>query len=114
MGPETELPAGPGEPELRVRHLADVGRFEAEAEGRVACVLDYRREGNSVAILHTRTMSGFERRGIATRLVEHVLRDAAALELSVLPYCWFVGDVMRREPEFADLVPSDQRQSFGL
>jgi len=46
--------------------------------------------------------------------VEHVLQEAKADGRQVLPYCWFVGDVMKRKPELADLVPADERPKFGL
>ena len=99
---------------IEVRHLAEESRYEATVDGDVACVLDYRPEADRIAILHTGTSSGFERRGIATRLVEHVLQEAKADGRQVLPYCWFVGDVMKRKPELADLVPADERPKFGL
>jgi hypothetical protein len=100
--------------DLEIEHLSDEGRYEASVEGGVVAVAQYRDEGEAVAFLHTRTMSGFERRGIATKLVEHVLGDMAAQEKKVLPYCWFVGDVMKRRPELAELVPAEERPKFGL
>ena len=100
--------------EVEYRHLPDEGRYEAEVGGELAAIAQYQDQGDAVAFLHTRTLSGFERRGVATQLVEHVLRQIDADGKKVLPYCWFVGDVMGRKPEFAHLVPSDQRQKFGL
>ena len=33
---------------------------------------------------------------------------------TVLPYCPFVPKVMRDHPELIDLVPEDERATFGL
>ena len=34
--------------------------------------------------------------------------------LGVLPFCGFVREHVRRNPEYLDLVPEDQRRRFGL
>ena len=102
------------EAQVEVRHLPDQGRYEAEVDGQLAATASYRDQGETVAFLHTQTMSGFERRGIATKLVEHVLDDLDAQGKKVLPYCWFVGDVMKRKPELLELVPAEERPKFGL
>ena len=101
-------------PELQVRHVPERERYEAEVEGRLAAVAQYRSEGSRVAFLHTQTMAGFERRGIATRLVEHVLREFEADGREVLPFCWFVRDVIARDDQLIGLVPAAERSRFGL
>src|SRR5687768_9006190 len=72
---DTKPEAGGSGIEIEVRHLAEQERYEAEVDGRLAAVAQYRAGDERVAFVHTETMSGFERKGIATRLVEHVLRE---------------------------------------
>lgn len=43
-------------------------------------------------------------RGIGTRLVLHALEDARERGLRVVPSCPFVGEVVERHPEYADLL----------
>ena len=89
-------------------------RFEITIDDELAGYVDYREHEGEYALPHTRVLPAYEGRGVGSELVvgalEHI-RDAGG---TVLPYCPFVPKVIRDHPEFTDLVPEDQRATFGL
>jgi len=89
-------------------------RFEITVDGELAGFLDYRQDGNEYALPHTRVFSQFEGRGIGSQLVTGALEEIAKRGGTALPYCPFVPKVIRDHPEYLDLVPKDQRSTFGL
>jgi predicted GNAT family acetyltransferase len=89
-------------------------RFEITVDGELAGYVDYRKDGDEYALPHTKVFSQFEGRGIGGQLITGALTEIATRGGSVLPYCPFVPKVIRDNPEFIDLVPQDQRTTFGL
>ena len=89
-------------PTLDIRHLPERGRFEATVDGLV-CELDYRLQGQVMAITHTGVPRPLEGRGLAAALVVHALTWARQQELKVMPVCSYVQVYMRRHPQFQDL-----------
>jgi len=89
-------------------------RFELTVDGELAGFVDYRRDGDEYAIPHTRIYTQYEGRGLGSELVSEALNEIAARGGTVLPYCPFVPKVIRDHPEFLDLVPKEQRGTFGL
>jgi predicted GNAT family acetyltransferase len=98
----------------RVVDNPDESRYEVlDGEVRVGLV-DYRRAPDSISLIHTETDPSVQGRGVASVLIEHVLREARAGGLAVLPYCPFVRRFIAERKEFLELVPEDRRSSFGL
>ncbi|MCL3818324.1 GNAT family N-acetyltransferase [Aeromicrobium wangtongii] len=89
-------------------------RFEITVDGELAGYVDYRKHGDEYALPHTRVYPQFEGQGIGGQLVAGALSEIAARGGTVLPYCPFVPKVIRDNPEFRELVPADQRSTFGL
>ena len=89
-------------------------RFEITVDGELAGFIDYRRDGDEYALPHTRIYPQFEGRGLGTALVKGTLAEIAARGGTALPYCPFVPPVIQANPEFLELVPEDQRATFGL
>lgn len=89
-------------------------RFEITVDGELAGFLDYRKDGDEYAIPHTRIYTHFEGHGLGSELVSRALSEIAARGGTVLPYCPFVPKVIRDNPELVELVPKDQRETFGL
>ncbi|MCD9197397.1 GNAT family N-acetyltransferase [Aeromicrobium wangtongii] len=89
-------------------------RFEITVDGDLAGYVDYRKHGDEYALPHTRVYPQFEGRGIGGQLISGALSEIAARGGTVLPYCPFVPKVIRDNPEFVELVPADQRSTFGL
>ena len=86
-----------------VRDNAALSRFELDADG-VTAFLNYRIDGDVIALLHTETPAQARGQGIASRLVEGVLQIVRERGLRVVPRCAFVRAYMARHPEFRDLV----------
>jgi uncharacterized protein len=52
--------------------------------------------------------------GLGVVLVRKALDAASADSMLVVPVCGFVRDFIKRHPTYVDLVPSDERERFGL
>ena len=52
--------------------------------------------------------------GIASRLAKHVLADAKARDLLILPVCPFFSAYLQKHPEHADVVHPTYRGILGL
>jgi len=82
--------------------------------GTLAGFVQYHLQGDEIAFTHTQTDDRFRGLGIASRLVQSSLDAARERHLTVLPYCPFVRNWITEHREYADLVPPDRRQQFGL
>lgn len=92
----------------------DEDRYELRIGGELAGIVQYRSRDDRIGLIHTEIDRDFEGQGLASRLIRHTLDDARARGLSVLPYCPFVKDYIRRHPDYLALVPETKRRSFGL
>lgn len=90
-------------PSWTIHHDEARGRFHTEVEGH-ACVADYRREGQTVWMTHTRVPRALEGRGIAAALVRAALEWFDREGLKVVPVCSYVQTYMRRHPETRHLL----------
>ncbi len=78
-------------------------RFEMEVEG-VTAFVDYRVTGDVLVVPHTEVPRALEGRGIGTRLVLGSLDLIRRSGRKVRPLCGFYAAVIRRHPEYRDLV----------
>ena len=92
----------------------DKERFEILADGELAAFVQYQLGHGEIAFTHTQTDDRFRGQGIASHLVQSSLDAARERHLTVLPYCPFVRNWITEHREYADLVPPDRRQQFGL
>ena len=88
-----------GEP----RHNADKSRYELEVEGGLV-LADYRRQGDTLHIVHTETPPALQGRGLAGQLVKFMLADVRAEGLKIVPLCSYIIAYLERHPEERDLV----------
>ena len=86
-----------------VRHNPDRQRFELDTPAGLA-VADYRLSGNVMTIYHTEVPVPVRGRLYGYRLVRGALDGVRRLNLKLVPECWFVRDVIDRDPEFQDLL----------
>ncbi len=100
--------------DLEVADNPDKDRFEILADGELAGFVQYHMRGDEIAFTHTQTDDRFRGHGIGGRLVQASLAAARERHLAVLPYCPFVRSWLAEHREYADLVPADRRQQFGL
>ncbi|MDQ3104900.1 MAG: N-acetyltransferase [Actinomycetota bacterium] len=99
---------------VTVREAPELNRFEALVDGRVVGFAVYHVEDGRAAMPHTEVEPGYGGHGVATELVRTILDTARARDQLVLPYCPFVSALIRKHPEYLDLVPEQDRGGFGL
>jgi predicted GNAT family acetyltransferase len=92
---------------VTVRDAPERRRYEAELDGALAGIVDYRLHGDRLALVHTEVMPPGEGRGVGSALARGALDDARARGLRVIPRCPFIAAYIRRHPEYADLVTTD-------
>ncbi|RZJ01508.1 MAG: N-acetyltransferase [Brevundimonas sp.] len=92
---------------------ADRSRYELPVEGDVA-VVTYNLSPPNLMITETLVPQALEGRGIASRLALHVIEDARARRLLILPVCPFFSAYFQKHPEHADVVHPTYRDILGL
>jgi predicted GNAT family acetyltransferase len=98
----------------RVVDVPERSRFEVLVAGETAGFAEYRRRPDAIAFVHTQIDPRFEGRGLASELIRAALSEARRDGLAVLPFCPFVRGYIARHREYAALVPTDLRATFGL
>ena len=86
-----------------VRDNADRHRFELDTDGHVA-FSNYRRDGDTLTVLHTEVPAALNGRGIGSALVCGLLDLARGQGSKIRPLCPFVAAYIARHPEYADLL----------
>ena len=97
-----------------VRDNPAESRFEIVEDGTVAGFAEYTLSGDAMTLTHTEVDDAFAGRGLATQLAEGALAGARERELAVVPECSFVASFVRKNGQWADLVPEDRRAELGL
>ena len=100
--------------EVEIVDDKEQSRYEAHRGGETVAIADYVKQPGIVSFTHTETFAGHKGQGIAGKVIDRALRDAADEGLEVMPFCSFVVDYIGAHPEFLDLVPADRRADFGL
>ena len=88
-------------------------RYELPVGGEVAVVI-YNLSGQNLMITETLVPVALEGQGIASRLAKHVLADARARNLLILPVCPFFSAYLQKHPEHAEVVHPTYRGILGL
>lgn len=81
-------------------------RFELQAQGSVAFI-DYRRDGNVVALTYAEVPHALRGGGIGSTLVRGTLLLARERGDRVIPVCSFVAAYVARHAEFRDLLADE-------
>jgi uncharacterized protein len=92
---------------------AEAHRYELPVDGQVA-VVTYNLSPPNLMITETLVPQALEGRGIASRLARHVIADARARGLLILPVCPFFAAFFQKHPDQADVVHPRYRLSLGL
>ena len=100
--------------DLQVADNPAQAQFEIRTDGELAGFVQYRLRDGVIAFLHAETDPRFRSHGVAGTLIQSSLDSARERHLAVLPYCPFVRSWITEHPDYADLVPDDQRRIFGL
>jgi predicted GNAT family acetyltransferase len=97
-----------------VRDNPAESRYEIVADETLAGFASYHLHGDVADFTHTEIADEFEGRGLGSTLIRGALDDARRRGLHVLPYCPFVREFIAKHDEYVDLVPGEQRPTFGL
>ncbi|MET3442264.1 putative GNAT family acetyltransferase [Variovorax paradoxus] len=89
-------------------------RYEAATEGRLAGFAEYNLLTDAIMFTHTEVLPDNEGKGIGSALARHVLDDARARGLHVIPVCQFIAGYIRKHREYADLVRPDIQRAFKI
>ena len=92
---------------------AERHQYELPVEGEIA-VVTYNLSPPNLMITETLVPQRLEGRGIASRLAKHVIDDARARELLILPVCPFFAAYFQKHPDLADAVHPTYRTILGL
>jgi len=96
-----------------IRDNAELKRYELVVDGQTA-VVTYNLSPPNLMITETLVPERLEGQGIASRLARHVLADAKARELLILPVCPFFSSYLQKHPEHADAVHPTYRGILGI
>ncbi|HEY9378447.1 MAG TPA: GNAT family N-acetyltransferase [Jiangellaceae bacterium] len=100
--------------ETRVVHNPEEHRYEIWADDELAGVAEYHPYKGARAFIHTEVEPRFEGHGLGSTLVAGALDQVRSSGEPVLPFCPFVRGYIRKHCEYVDLVPADDRASFGV
>ena len=100
--------------EATVANNPDADRYEIRVDGALAGFTQYRERPGLIAFIHTEVDEEREGQGLGSRLIGAALDDARKRSLAVLPFCPFVNAYIERHRDYADLVPDEFRERFGL
>ena len=78
-------------------------RYEYVVDEKTAFI-DYHRNDGVITLSYAKVPPELEGRGIGGRMVLAALDDIRARGEKVIPQCGFVAAVMRRHPEYEDLL----------
>jgi predicted GNAT family acetyltransferase len=99
---------------VSISHHPTTGHFFARLGEQGAGYIEYKRQGDNIAILHTIVDQAFEGQGVGSALARDALDTARAEGWGVLPYCPFIQAYIKKHPDYLDLVPAARRGAFGL
>jgi predicted GNAT family acetyltransferase len=92
---------------------AELKRYELPVDGEVA-IVTYNLSPPNLMITETLVPQRLEGKGIASRLAKHVLVDAKARDLLILPVCPFFSAYLKKHPEYGGVVHPTYRGLLGI
>jgi len=87
-----------------VTDAPEARRFEARLDGELAGFLDYARDDERIALIHTEVDPAFGGKGVGSVLARFALDAARADGIRVLALCPFVVRWVEKHPDYADIV----------
>lgn len=103
-----DRPSADADSEIEVHRLDDRGVYAATIDGLEVANLRYDEEDGRVVVLTTTVVPEFRGRGIATDLIADALDDIRERSRTVTVLCPVVAAFMRGNPQYADLIDSEQ------
>lgn len=84
-------------------------RFEVRVGDHPSAFLSYSPAGVQMIFKHTFVPNELRGKGIAAKLTRNALEEAMRRGWHVIPRCSYVAAIIKRNPEFADLVATEAR-----
>ena len=91
-------------PEVKDNQAAS--RFEMTSGGAVAFI-EYMRDGDRIALLHTEVPEALFGQGVGSKLVRGTLDVLRAEGVKVVPRCEFVAAYVERHPDYRNLMADE-------
>ena len=88
----------------QVRKDEGRSRYELVIDGDVVGFADYHEQGDRVVFPHTVITPSRRGQGLGAILVRGALDDVRPSGRTVVPTCWYVGQFIDENPEYAELV----------
>jgi predicted GNAT family acetyltransferase len=88
----------------RVADDPDRRRYELHVGDGLVGFVSYRRESDSLVLVHTEIDPAVRGQGLGSHLVAETLDDIRRRGLTAVPLCPFVAAYIRRNPGYASLV----------
>jgi predicted GNAT family acetyltransferase len=92
--------------QLDLQNDEDGNRYVLRSSGETVGLIEYRREGDVLNLLHTEVLPQGQGRGLGTVLVREVLDDIRSHDRHIVATCPFVKKFLEDHPEYIDLVAS--------
>jgi predicted GNAT family acetyltransferase len=90
-------------------------RYEASIDGQLAGYAEYNLLTDAVMFTHTEVLPAHEGKGVGSAIARHVLDDARARQLHVIPVCQFIAGYIRKHRDaYADLVRPETQRAFKI
>ncbi len=99
--------------DAEIRDNTELHRYELPVGNEVAVVV-YNLSEPNLMITETLVPKALEGQGIASRLAKHVIADAKARGLVILPVCPFFSAYFQKHPEHAGVVHPRYRDILGI
>ena len=99
--------------DAQIRDNVEQHRYELPVGDQVAMVT-YNLSEPNLMITETLVPQALEGQGIASRLAKHVIADAKARGLLILPVCPFFSAYFQKHPELAQVVHPRYRDILGI
>lgn len=81
------------------------GRYVARVEGKPDAEMTFSRAGEKILIIdHTGVPDDLSGLGVGKALVEHMVMDARARGLKVIPLCPFTKAMLQRRKDWQDIL----------
>lgn len=83
----------------------DASRYALTRGGELLSIIDYRDDGQTIAMTRVFTIPTFRGQGYAARVVEGAVADIIARgDRKVSPVCWYAAGWFEQHPEHAGLL----------
>jgi len=89
-------------------------RYEATIDGQLAGYCEYNLLKEAIMFTHTEVLEAFEGKGVGSAIARHVLDDARAQGVHVIPVCQFIAGYIRKRSDYAVVVRGHMRRAFKI